>query len=339
MRGKKASSADVAKLAGVSRTTVSFILNNTPGKTIPEQTRQNVLEAARKLAYTPNEKARSVAMIKHHSIGFFIPHSGYISSDAYIIRIVEGMTPELNKARFQLVLQPLKVPQANYLQLARQDGIDGIVLMNTHDADEGLAEVIEAEFPLVVIGTIARAEVCQIDIDNCAAAASAVRYLASLGHRDIAMISHAPRTYYASRDRHAGFRAALREAGIPEREEWVREANLTEDSGYAAMREILAAPRRPTAVFAGNDVVAYGAMQAIRDAGLSIPGDLSVIGFDDDLLSRYLNPPLTTVTNPAPGLGAEAARLLISILRLRPVPRFRTVLPTGLAVRDSCRAV
>jgi len=119
----------------------------------------------------------------------------------------------------------------------------------------------------------------------------------------------------------------------------VREANLSEESGYAAMREILGSPRRPTAVFAGNDVVAYGAMQAIRDAGLSIPGDLSVIGFDDDLLSRYLNPPLTTVTNPAPGLGAEAARLLISVLRSRPVPRFRTVLPTGLAVRDSCRAV
>jgi LacI family transcriptional regulator len=336
---RNASAADVARRAGVSRTTVSFVLNNTPGKSIPEKTRQNVLKAARALAYTPNEQARRVAMVKHHSIGFFIPHSGYISSDAYIIRILEGMTPVLNKGRFQLVLQPLKLQQKGYLQLARQDAVDGIILMNTHDADVGLAEIIAAGFPLVVIGTITRRDVCQIDIDNRASAASVVHHLASQGHRDIAMIVHAPLTFYAARDRQEGFRAAMRQAGLRVRADWVREANLTEESGYRAMREILRASRRPTAVFAGNDVVAYGAAQAIKDAGLAIPHDISLVGFDDDLASRYFNPPLTTVTNPAPGLGAEAARLLISILKSRPVATRRTILPTALAVRESCRAI
>jgi LacI family transcriptional regulator len=123
------------------------------------------------------------------------------------------------------------------------------------------------------------------------------------------------------------------------RHEWVREANLTEDSGYRAMREILGEKRQPSAIFAGNDVVAYGAIQAIKEAGLSIPSDISVFGFDDDLLSRYLNPPLSTVTNPASGLGAEAARLLISILRGRTVPSTRTALPTALALRESCKAL
>ncbi len=183
MKGGAASSQDVARRAGVSRTTVSFVLNNTPGKTIPEETRRKVLEAARALSYTPNEKARSVAMVKHHSIGFFIPHSGYISSDAYITRVIEGMTPVLNKGRFQLVLQPLKLKQLNYLQLARQDNVDGLILMNTHDGDTGLSEIIDEGFPLVVIGSISRADVCQIDIDNAAAASAAVRHLISLGHR------------------------------------------------------------------------------------------------------------------------------------------------------------
>ncbi len=361
---RKVSALDVAHAAGVSRTTVSFVLNNTPGKTIPEETRRRVLDATRALGYTPNEKARSVAMVKHHSIGFFIPHAGYISSDAYIVRVLEGMSPALNKARFQLVLQPLKFQQMNYLQLARQDGVDGIILMNTHDGDVGLAEVIEAGFPLVVIGTINRAEVCQIDIDNRASAAEAARHLVELGHRRIGMISHAPHSYYAARDRRDGFLDALREAGIEPREEWMREANLTEESGYIAMKEILgdAAPAagairasggpsagppaearepdaRPTAVFAGNDVVAYGAVQAIKDAGLAIPADISIVGFDDDLLSRYTNPPLTTITNPAAGMGSEAARLLVGILRGRVSTCSRIVLPTSLARRESCRSL
>ncbi|HET6452628.1 MAG TPA: substrate-binding domain-containing protein, partial [Spirochaetia bacterium] len=235
--------------------------------------------------------------------------------------------------------QPLKLKQRNYLQLARQDGVDGIIVMNTHDADTGLAEVITAGFPLVVIGTISRRDVCQIDIDNCTSAAAAVRHLVSLGHQDIAMITHAPLTFYAARDRHAGFRAAMRQAGLRVNADWVREANLSEESGYRAMKDILGSRRRPTAVFAGNDVVAYGAAQAVKDAGLGIPVDISLVGFDDDLASRYFNPPLTTVTNPAPGLGAEAARLLISVLKSRPVPQKRTVLPTTLAVRESCRAI
>ena len=336
MKERRSSSSDVAHRAGVSRTTVSFVLNNTPGKTIPEETRQRVLEAARELAYIPNENARSVAMVKHHSIGFFITHSGFVSSDAYVFRVIEGMTPVLNKARFQLVLQPLNVREMNYLQLARQDNVDGIILMNTHDDDAGLAEVIESRFPLVVIGTISREDVCQIDIDNRAAAHSAVAHLVSLGHRDIGMICHAPGTFYAARERQEGFRAAMAEAGLPVRPEWVRDGDLTEQGGYRATAEILARQPRPSALFAGNDVVAYGAIQAIKEAGLSVPADISLMGFDDDLLSRYLNPPLTTVTNPAQGLGAEAARLLISKLKGRPLPCPRTLLPTSLALRESC---
>jgi len=337
MASKKVSSEDVARKAGVSRTTVSFVLNNTPGKTISEETRRRVLDAASELRYTPNERARTIAMAKHFSIGFFIPHSGYLSSDAYIIRVIEGMTPVLNKNRFQLVLQPLKLQEMNYLQLARQDSVDGIILMNTHDDDKGLSEVISGGFPLVVIGSIRNRDVCQIDIDNRSSAAVAVNYLIDLGHRDIGMIVHAPLSYYAARHRYDGFRVALENAGYRVGKQWVKEANLTEESGYRAMNEILSLDRLPTAMFAGNDVVAYGAIQAIKDKGLRIPEDISVVGFDDDSLSRYLNPPLTTMTNPAASLGAEAAGLIISIMHGRRPAELSKLVPTSLAVRESCR--
>lgn len=332
------SSADVARKAGVSRTTVSFVLNNTPGKQIPEETRRRVLEAVRELRYTPNEDARTVAMVKHYSIGFFVCHTGYLSSDAYIIRLIEGMTPVLNKNRIRLVLQPLKFQEKDYLEMARQDNVDGIILMNTHDGDRGLAEVIEAGFPLVVIGSIQNRNVCQIDIDNRSSAENATEYLLDLGHREIGMVTHAPLSYYSARDRYEGFCAAMERAECPVRPEWVREANLTEDSGCAAAREILAAPRRPSALVAGNDVVAYGAIQAIKEAGMSIPEDISIVGFDDDLPSRYLNPPLTSIVNPAANLGAEAARRIVAVMKGRPPVELSKIVETSLVVRQSCRA-
>lgn len=339
MRERWVSSADVARKAGVSRTTVSFVLNNTPGKQIPEETRRRVLEAVRELRYTPNEDARTIAMVKHYSVGFFVCHTGYLSSDAYIIRLIEGMTPVLNKNRVRLVLQPLKFQEMNYLEMARQDRVDGIILMNTHDGDRGLGEVIEAGFPLVVIGSIQNRGICQIDIDNRSSAESAVDYLLDLGHREIGMVTHAPLSYYAARDRYEGFRAAMERADCPVRREWVREASLTEESGYAAAREILAAGRRPTALLAGNDVVAYGAIQAVRDAGMGIPDHISIVGFDDDLPSRYLNPPLTSIVNPAANLGAEAARRIIGVMNGHPPAELSKIVETSLVVRQSCRAI
>jgi DNA-binding LacI/PurR family transcriptional regulator len=127
-------------------------------------------------------------------------------------------------------------------------------------------------------------------------------------------------------------------ARIPIRRDWVQAADLTEQSGHQAMAEILACRRRPTAVFASNDVVAYGALNALQERGFAVPGDVSLMGFDDDLLSRYLKPQLTTVFNPAASLGAEAARLLIALIRGTPVtshPRLRT----SLVVRESCRRI
>ncbi len=335
---KKVSAQDVAKKAGVSRTTVSFVLNNTPGKTISEQTRQKVLEAVAELNYLPNDMARKLAMRKHHTIGLFICYNHYLFSDAYIIRLVEGMTPVLNKHRVQLVIQPLRLNQADYLELTRSDEAEGIILFNTHDGDEGLQALIEAQVPTVVIGSVAEEGLLQVDIDNTQAAKTVVNHLLGLGHKRIAMILQAKTVFYAARLRFEGYRQALEEAGLTYRADLVREADFSEESGFRAMQELLQVTPAPTAVFAGNDTVAYGAIQAIRRAGLSIPGDISIAGFDDDLLSRYLNPPLSTMSVPANGLGGTAARLLIEILNGgHPPPDKKVILPTFLTVRSSCK--
>lgn len=334
---KKVSAQDVADKAGVSRTTVSFVLNNTPGKTISEETRQKVLRAAAKLNYLPNDMARKLAMRKHRSIALFICYNHYLFSDAYVIRLVEGMTPILNKHRVQLVMQPLRFNQANYLELARNDEVEGLILFNTHDGDEGLRTLIEAQFPMIIIGSTSENSLLQVDIDNTHAAKMIVDYLFELGHKRIAMILHAAPVYCAARLRYEGYRQALEEAGLTYREELIRVADFSEESGFRAMQELLQVKPPPTAVFAGNDTVAYGAIQAIRQAGFTIPGDISIVGFDDDLLSRYLNPPLTTLSVPAGGLGGMASRLLIDMLDGKPPPgNKKVILPTYLAFRSSC---
>lgn len=338
MRQKNISSVDVARRAGVSRTTVSFVLNNTPGKSISEETRRKVLKAAEELQYVPNEYARQLAMVRHMSVGLFVCHTHSVFSDAYIIRLIEGMSQSLNRSRFQLTIVPVRLDESDYIEIARRNGVDGVILINTHEQDPGIPELEKAEFPLVVIGSAASDDVYRVDIDNRVAARKTVEYLVSMGHSDIGMITHALPVYSAAVERLAGFRDALAAAGLPVREDWIRNGDFTEQSGYRAMQEILALSGRPTAVYAARDTIAYGAINAVRDAGLSVPDDISIIGFDDDFLSRYLNPPLTTMSLPAASIGAQAAELMIARLSSGTLPaKRRILLPTHLSRRCSVR--
>jgi LacI family transcriptional regulator len=324
LKRAKVSASDVAELAGVSRTTVSFVLNQTPGKHISEETIKKVLGAAIELNYIPNEEARKLAMVRHKSIGLFVSHSRSIFSDAFIGMLV--------------VVQPLKLKQTDYLQLAEVDNVDGIILTNTHDNDEGLQKLIDTHFPTVIIGTIKNNAVSQIDIDNRQAASEVISYLAGLGHKDIAMIIHAPMAYFAAKERFAGYKEALKKAGLVFRQELVRQGDFDETSGYRAMESLLNLAAPPTAVFAGNDIMAYGAIQAIKDRGLNIPGDISIAGFDDDFFSRYLNPPLTTMTVPVTSLAQQAAKQIMEHLQLNENCKpSQKILPVTLSVRDSCK--
>ncbi len=338
MKKHGVSSEEVARLAKVSRTTVSFVLNNTPGKFISEETRTRVLEAASSLNYVPDADARRVAKTTRRTVGLLISHTGSIYSDAYILRLLEGIGPVLNKRRYRLILVPVKRDSCDLLKIVRECELDGVILTNMRQEDMDLSPLVSEGIPLVLVGAVQDACVAQIDIDNRRAAAEATRHLVSLGHRDIAMIVHSNLSYIAATDRLSGYRDALSEADIAFDESRVRIADFNEESGYAAMRALLSCSPRPSAIFAGNDAVAYGAIQAIAEAGLHIPRDISIVGFDDDYPSRFMNPPLTSMTLPAMSLGERAARMVSDIIEGKDFAAGLILLPTFLTVRESTAA-
>jgi LacI family transcriptional regulator len=330
------SSSEVARRAGVSRTTVSFVLNKTPGKNIPEETRALVFEAARELNYVPDEEARRFAKKASLHAGFIASHSRSTAADAYILRLLEGMVPVFNRHRCSLTLFSFRQGQADYLDMIRECALDGVIVTNTHEEDQGLRALAASAVPLVVIGSVEGLDAFQIDIDNAAAAEEVVSYQLSLGHRSIGMIVHAPLSYYAARSRLLGYRRALEKAGVGYDEGLVRPADFSEESGHAAMCGLLDSGRKIDAVFAGNDAVAYGAIEAIYDRRLRIPEDISIAGFDDDFPSRFVHPPLTTMTLPASLLGARAAATLVELIRGRAPEEHLIYMPTSLSVRESC---
>lgn len=335
-RKSRVSASDVAREAGVSRTTVSFVLNNTPGKSIAEATRRRVLETAARLRYTPDENAQRLARTRHWRIGLFICHSHFVYSDAFVTRSVEGMSQAANRFRAQLIVQPVSLRQSSYLWLAQQDEVDGIILINTHAEDPALTELAQTRFPTVSMDYIDTIAIDQVYVDNEAAAQSIVRHLLDLGHRRIAMIAHAAPLFFASRARLHGYTQALSEMGVDYDERLVRYADFSEQSGYEQMTDLLEGDAGFTAVFAANDVVAYGAMQAILRSGRRIPHEMSLVGMDDDYMSRFLNPPLTTMALPAAGHGSAAVEMLVQRIEgtLEDPPVHR-LLDAHLSIRQS----
>lgn len=332
------SARNVAERARVSRTTVSFVLNNTAGAVISEETRARVLRAARELGYVPNEQARTLSMTRHHAVGVFVCHPRSPFADSFVLPLIDGISRVLNKHRYRLVLQQVSMRSVDYRALTAEDDVDAVILINPHHHDEALELLLGCAFPTVVIGTSSAGPVSEVDVDNRAAAREAVEHLVGLGHRRIGFISHAPLDFPAASERRRGYLDAVRTAGMQGVDRSLYEAigDFSEESGYRRAEELLARDPRPTALFAGNDVIAYGAMQAAKDAGLRIPDDLSIVGFDDDYLSRFTNPPLTTVAVPAASLGAEAARLAVAtVSHPRAQEPGRLVLSHHLAIRGS----
>ena len=336
-RRKPVSQIEIARIAGVSRTTVSFVLNNVRGKHISEETRQRVVEVAREFGYSPDESAVDTATSREGAVSLFVCHSESAFSDAYIMRLIEGIGPILHKSRYDLRVMQFRVSRADYVETARRNGYGGVLLLNTHADDPGIAGLKKSSLPFVVIGSLPDEALTQVDINNEEAARRVGEYLCSLGHRDIAVIPHAGEAFLAVKSRLAGFVSALEARGVALRPDRVRFAHFSEESGHRAMREILGRGDPPTAVFATNDMVAYGAMRALDEAGLAIPDDVSVAGFDDDYMSRYTNPPLTTMTLPAEGIGRMAAVALLHRIRGGRPQRGISLLPTSLTIRRSCR--
>ncbi len=333
---RRPTSADVATEAGVSRTTVSFVLNGREDVKIPAETRRRVLEAATRLGYHPHAPARQLAGGRSHIIALVLRQTAeQIAGDAILAETLRGLAGAARTGGFRVLVEPLAPdgPDATYGSLLRAQHADGLIVSGPRVDDPSLVALVDEDFPIVIQGAFPGLHVTSVDVDNVAGSRGAVEHLLSLGHRRIACITNAPIVYTAARERLEGYRLAMMTAGVPAPDELVAEAAFDAPSGHAAMAGLLARTTF-TAAFVASDVVALGAIGALRDAGLKVPRDVSVVGFDDIPLAAYFDPALTTVRLPAYELGQAAGRALLDRIAERPTPE-RTLLPTELIVRGS----
>lgn len=337
-RRHRATSADVAARAGVSRTTVSFVLNARADTGIPEETRRRVEEAARELGYQPHGAARALAGGASHTIGLVFRQSPeQVSVDALLAETLWGIGSEAHLGGYRVLVEPLSPGNGRYLDLVRSQRVDGLIVSGPRTDDAELAQLVEDGFPVILQGSLPSLPAPSVDVDNRAGAHTAVEHLIGLGHRRIGCITNAPLAYTAAADRLAGYRDALASGGLPDDPDLVVEGSFDATSGLAAMHLLLARAPDLTAVFVASDIVAFGALRAVREAGLRVPLDVSVVGFDDIPLARHFDPPLTTIRLPARALGAAAGRALVERLAGQ-TGRERTLLATELIVRESTSA-
>ncbi|MCE5209718.1 MAG: LacI family transcriptional regulator [Chloroflexi bacterium] len=336
---RRVTSQDVARAAGVSRTTVSLVLNNVDAQ-ISEDTRQRVLEAARQLDYHPNVSARRLVQGRSRVIGFVEHHSPYQRfADAFMAEVLRGLHAVALQYDYHVIFEPISDEErgTDYcVKLFQERHVDGIVYSGPRFNDIALESLAEANIPVVLQGHLPGCPFPSVDIDNLASAQLATEHLISLGHTQIGMITNAPLIYTAATDRLAGYRLALQEAGIDLGEAFIRIGTFTPESGYHAMRGLLHEHPQLSAVFVASDVVAMGALEAIHEAGLKIPEQIAMVGFDNIPWGAYLNPPLTTIRVPSNALGWSAGHLLIQALDNDHYEPDHLILETELIIRRSC---
>lgn len=328
---RRITSHHVAKRAGVSRSTVSLILNNTPGLKFAEATRARVLRAAAELGYVPSAAARSLARGEARALGLIICQAEHLCVDAFIPQVLYGLNEVSREHGYSVLVEALEhLPSAElYYELVRAKRIDGLIVLNPRAQDAALDELLAEGFPIVILGR-------DVGSDDLRGGRLATEHLIRLGHRRIAHITFGPASSAAANNRLEGYRQALAAAGIPFEAQLVRRGNYDAASGYAAMSALLA-QGGITALFASNDTVALGAMAAIQQHGLRIPQDIAVVGYDDIPIAAYANPPLTTVRTFPIDEGRLAARLLLDRIR-GARPSAPVTLDTPIIVRRSCGA-
>ena len=336
---KRVTSLDVAELAGVSRSTVSFVLNDVRSANISGETRQKVLDAANELEYVPDAAAQALASRRSRIIGLILTRSPHqIASDAFITQILDGLFDIVHRNDMRLlvdIVEPEHQRKA-YTQMVRAKRIDGILLSGPRFDDEALQELNRDGFPTVLLGQMPGNTFCSVDVDNQTAAYSAVTHLINLGHREIACITNAHDSYTAAADRLSGYRQALNEAGVDYDDALVRFGDFDVESGYMQMKSLLESGIKFSSVFVASDTVALGAKAAIREQGLMIPDNVAMVGFDDLPIAKYFDPPLTTVRLPAVDLARKASVLLIKLLQNESIDERHVILDTSLVIRESC---
>ncbi|MHA7263568.1 LacI family DNA-binding transcriptional regulator [Arthrobacter sp. TMN-37] len=322
----------VAARAGVSRATVSRVVNGSPS--VDPQRARAVRDAVSALNYVPNRAARSLASRRAQAVTLVLPESASkVFADPFFASIIQGIAGALADTEFTLnvVLSSESSPEKTRRYLLGGN-IDGALVVSHHRGDSSWAQVSNA-LPTVFAGRplAGGPDSYYVEVDNASGAAEATDLLIARGRRNIATIA-GPQDMSAGIDRLSGWRQALAAAGLDP--SLVEVGDFTADSGAEAMRRLLARGRPIDGLFAASDQMAAGAYRVLAAHSLRIPGDVSVVGFDDDQFATALSPALTTVHHPVPAMGARMAEVLVARIEGRPVDRV-TRLGTSLVLRDS----
>jgi LacI family transcriptional regulator len=331
---------EIARLAGVSRSTVSRVVNDDPR--VSDAARGRVQAVIRDHNYHPNAAARSLASRRSRVLGLLVSKSvGGLFTDPFYPILIQGTADACNAADHNLTMLMDTSDDGHavdqlYQRVIRGRHVDGVILA-CHTVDDPLIPRLQADrVPFVLVGRHPGAEVTFVDIDSRGAARVAVSHLLAHGYRRVAMIGGPP-NLIATIDRHAGYVTALQEAAVPPDPARVVFADFTQRGGHHAMERLLAdRANRPDAAFAASDAMAFGALTAIQEACLRVPEDIALIGFDGLAEGADTVPPLSTVTQPVAELGREAVRLLLALIDAPAQTPAHRFLPTQLTLRQSC---
>jgi len=331
----KVTIVEVAEKAKVSLGTVSRVMNNDVH--VAPETRERVSAVMRDMGYVANRQARGLKGSRTNVIGVLVPDLG----TGYIGEIMHGIDTELAHHQLDLMLfttHRTAIKEANYVANMVQGMVDGLLLVLPRNPADYTGTLTHRKFPFVLIDHQGTGNPCPaVGATNWQGAYNATEYLIKLEHKRIGFITGSMDLGCAE-DRLKGYRSALRTYHIPEAPELVYEGNFFQTDGYEGASALLDLPVPPTAIFASNDVMAMGVMDAVRNRNLRIPDDISVVGFDNIYQSAMVYPPLTTVQQPLDQMGQVATQMLISILKNPENDVGRIELPTELIIRNSTSA-
>ncbi len=328
---------DVAKRAGVSPSTVSRVIADHPR--ISPDTKEKVRAVMDELGYYPNAIARSLVSQTSNSIGVIrsrLTEENF--ANPFFPAVIQGISSVAHRHRLSLVLSTSKTfeqEDEECLTLLRQRRVDGVILLASHRNDQLIPRLVQDGFPFVLIGRYeGPEEINWVNNNNIADARNAVRYLLDKGHRQIACLDGDPR-YVVSADRLLGCREAFAEAGLELPDGLVEHSEFSVQGGYEATLRLLERKARFSAIFAVDDLVAIGAMQALQERGITVGREVAVVGFNDTILGACVQPALTSVQVPIYELGQIAVQILTSQIYGSGVYPQHQMLPAKLVVRDS----
>lgn len=332
-REEMATIHDVAKLAKVSIATVSRVTSNEG--VVNEKTKARVLKAMEELGYIPNSAARTLRMSQSNIIVVLMINI----KNSFFSEFIRGIEEVAREAGYYLLIGSTngeKEKEKEYLNLIRESRADGVILTTANVEADTTIEKISQDSPIVLtFDYIPNPDIPSISIDNESASRKITNHLIELGHRRIAHIT-GDMQRLQSKTRLSGYKQAFYQNGFQVDESLIQEGGYLLEDGYLAAQKLLYFENRPTAIYGGNDNVAIGALKAVHDAGLRVPEDIAVVGFDDIDMARYMNPGLTTIHQPRYEIGKRAMELLLKKIKKEKIDQPHIILEDKLLIRESC---